>query len=457
MNNLQQISEENKKLHEEIQRQNTILEALRYATDALKPIISMTGTGLNSKEEVLALADSFTKLVEQEKRNEEALRAEKERVEQEKAKVEAIIDSIVDAVIAIDPDGNIILMNSVAENFSGFKFLEAQNRKYNEFFKFVYEKEFTPVDPSFIEKVVKSGVVNPFQNPILLVNRLGESLSVSVSAAAIKDGFGKILGCILIVRDTSRERALEKAKDDFISIAAHQLRTPLGSMRWTLEMILKQIESGSLDTVKEKIERIYESDKYLITLVNDLLNISRIEQGMVKENPQLVDILEIVNILIRDLEGEIQKHNETIIVNVKDNRTQVPKVMLDPELLREIIQNLISNAIKYNTPGGKINIGLVWNGNTITLSVADQGIGIPEEDQPKVFSKFYRAQNALKTATVGSGLGLFVVKSYVEKWGGKIYFKSKESQGTTFYIELPIKKDENKSGVAGFIAQLIKP
>ena len=174
----------------------------------------------------------------------------------------------------------------------------------------------------------------------------------------------------------------------------------------------------------------------MITLVNDLLNVSIIEQGMIKETPRLTDVLKVLRSAVLEMETEAQKHK--VSITIQSQEKHIPKIMIDPKRLREIIQNLLSNAIKYNVPGGKATFVVDHVGEFIKISVSDQGIGIPKKDQLRLFSKFYRADNAVQRDTTGSGLGLFVVKSYVEKWGGNISFESSENKGTTFHIELPI-------------------
>jgi len=429
-----ELLEANQLLREESERQKVILTDLRYATAALLPQKSASAGWLTSKDEAVYLASSLSRLIDQEKQHEKELELSKLITEQEKAKAEAILKSIGDGVFAVDMKCRIMLMNAVAEDLSGFTFNEGRGKYYKEIFRFVKEKDPSSLYPSFIEDVIKTGAIKTLENHTMLINRQDIKIPVSDSAAPIKDEKGTVFGCIVVIRDASRERQLQQAKDEFISIVAHQLRSPLGSMRWNIEMILRQPNIS--DKINNKIKRIYQSNQRMITLVNDLLNVSIIEQGMIKETPRLTDVLKVLRSAVLEMETEAQKHK--VSITIQSQEKHIPKIMIDPKRLREIIQNLLSNAIKYNVPGGKATFVVDHVGEFIKISVSDQGIGIPKKDQLRLFSKFYRADNAVQRDTTGSGLGLFVVKSYVEKWGGNISFESSENKGTTFHIELPI-------------------
>jgi two-component system phosphate regulon sensor histidine kinase PhoR len=431
----QELLEANQQLRKESEGQKAILADLRKATAALMPHKANPSGWLTSKDETVYLANSLSKLIEQEKQHVKELEQSKLRTEQEKAKAEAILKSIGDGVFAVNLEGRIMLMNAVAEDLSGFTFNEGQGKHYREIFRFAKEKDPSSLYPSFIEDVIKTGTIKTLENHTMLINRRAVKIPISDSAAPIKDEKGEVFGCIVVIRDASRERQLEQTKDEFISIVAHQLRSPLGSIRWNIEMILRQPNIS--DKFNNKIKRIYQSNRRLIALVNDLLNVSIIEQGMVKETPHPTDVLKVLRSAVLEIEPEAQKHK--VFITIQSQGKHTSKIMIDPKRLREVIQNLLSNAVAYNVPGGKVTVVVQNIGESIKISVKDQGIGIPKKDQPRLFSKFYRADNAVRRDTTGSGLGLFVVKSYVERWGGKISFESTENKGTTFHIELPIK------------------
>lgn len=428
----QELLEANQKIRIESERQNAILSALKAATAVLQPTANRK-EWLTSKDEVIYLANSLKKLVEAQKQHEDEIEDSKSRTEREKAKAEAILQSIGDGVFAVDLNYKIILMNSVAEQLSGFSFPESQGKYYRDIFQFVQEKNPDFPYPLFVEEVIRTGSIKKLANHTILIKKDRTQLPISDSAAPIKDSNGKVFGCIVVVRDASREREIERSKDEFISIAAHQLRTPLGSMRWIIDMLLTYTETPQ--KVRDKIELINKSNKRMTILVNDLLNVSRIDQGKVQNESQLTDICEVIKAAAAEIDAEAQEKKVEIDLRLGN---AVPKIMIDPKRFRDVIQNLLSNAVKYNVEGGKIAVAMILAANYIRITVADNGIGIPEKDQERVFSKFYRAANATKSDTTGSGLGLFLVKSYAEEWGGSVRFQSAEGKGSTFYLELPI-------------------
>ena len=183
--------------------------------------------------------------------------------------------------------------------------------------------------------------------------------------------------------------------------------------------------------------------------MNDLLNVSRIDQGKVKEEPEMTDILEKIKAAIEEIKPEAERKSVSVVLEVDEG--SIPKIMIDPKRLREVVQNLVSNAVKYNNPNGNVVVKVDKAGEMISVRVSDTGMGIPKKNQGRIFSKFFRAENAVKGEAEGSGLGLFVVKSYVEEWGGKVEFESEEGKGTTFTILIPmdIREVQKKKEING--------
>jgi signal transduction histidine kinase len=234
-------------------------------------------------------------------------------------------------------------------------------------------------------------------------------------------------------RANDKLRALDTAKSDFISIAAHQLRTPLSAIKWILHMTLH----GDFMDENERqqfIQKAYESTDRMITLVNDLLEVDHIQSGKDHIVFKSVDIQTILHPIIFDMAPQAEKRHLTITHNLAASSI----VKGDSEKLRAIFQNLIENAVKYTLEGGNVVINSAVMGKFLNVSIKDTGIGIPDDQKEQVFKKFFRAQNAVKMETVGSGLGLFIAKQIIERHGGKIWFESKQGEGTTFYITLPL-------------------
>ncbi len=250
---------------------------------------------------------------------------------------------------------------------------------------------------------------------------------------------------MLVRRDLELTRANEKlqeldsVKSDFISVVAHQLRTPLSGVKWTLSMLLSG-DMGELNNEQKTfLMKIYESNARMITLVNDMLVADRIQSGRVHYGFKHLDIIDLMHNVLFEIAPTASKRNISIIY--KNKFENLPQAYVDPETMRAVLQNLLENAIKYTIDGGKIYIDVKQDGEYLLVSIADSGIGIPEDQKGEVFSKFFRARNALKKETDGSGLGLYIAKTVVEKNGGKIWFETEEGKGTTFYFTVPLQSN----------------
>lgn len=239
-----------------------------------------------------------------------------------------------------------------------------------------------------------------------------------------------------------RLRKLDEVKSSFISVVAHQLRTPLSGIKWTLNLLLNGDMGALAAEQKSFLSKAYESNDRMISLVNDMLGADRIESGKVRyvfEPVQLGDVID--NVLFELLP---QAHAKGVSISFASRPGALPKVHADPEKLRAVFQNLLDNSIKYSRPQGNIEVGMrPENHDEILVSIKDDGIGIPKEQQKNVFERFFRAQNAVKAETDGSGLGLFIVRSIIERHGGRIWFESAEGKGVTFYFTLPVDKSES--------------
>lgn len=245
--------------------------------------------------------------------------------------------------------------------------------------------------------------------------------------------------------DKLRGSSLKINQTEFLSVVAHQLRTPLGSIRWNLEMVLSGDMGELSPELKESMMQIYQSVQRMIILVNQVLIVSRIDQNRVQDQLVPVDIIAVIKDVINEI--KFVSRQEHVNVNLLVPHP-INKIIIDPQRFRDVILNLISNAVKYTHINGQVIVEVKTNSDFIAINISDNGIGIPKKEQAKLFSKFFRASNALKSQTEGSGLGLFIVKSYVEAWGGKIEFKSPiqtittatgvQGIGTTFTLTIPL-------------------
>lgn len=249
---------------------------------------------------------------------------------------------------------------------------------------------------------------------------------------------------LLIKRDIELSRANEKlqkldeVKSNFISIVAHQLRTPLSGIKWTMSMLLSGDMGALNNDQKTFLMKSYESNARMIALVNDMLVADRLQSGRVHYGFQHVDIIDLMDNVLFELSPQAAKRN--ISFKYKNKFENLPQAYADPETMRAVLQNLLENAIKYTIEGGKVEIDVVKESDHLLVSIRDNGIGIPEAQAKDVFVKFFRASNAVKQETDGSGLGLYIAKTVIEKNGGKIWFESREGEGSTFYFTVPLQE-----------------
>lgn len=247
------------------------------------------------------------------------------------------------------------------------------------------------------------------------------------------------VGVLIFSIDITEHKAIDQAKSEFISVASHALRTPLGISKWYLEVMReKKYVKISPETADRYINEVYDNNERILSLVRNLLSVSRIDQGHIKNDPQLVDILSIIKKAIKNMHALAEKNEVSLSLKLKIE--EVPHLFIDPTHLEVVIENLVSNAIYYNVPSGKVEIIIDKEKENLLLDIKDTGIGIPDNEKKKIFTRFFRGQKALTKNTEGSGLGLSVTKSYVESWGGTITVRSGKEKGCTFSIKIPLQK-----------------
>ncbi|MEK7102970.1 MAG: GAF domain-containing sensor histidine kinase [Patescibacteria group bacterium] len=237
-------------------------------------------------------------------------------------------------------------------------------------------------------------------------------------------------------------KELDQMKSEFISVASHQLRTPLTATKWALEFLLKG-EDGKINAKqKESLTEMSIMNTRLITLVNELLNISRIDEGRLKIEPKPINVAEAVKSSLAEMLPIARKKNLSVV----QHYDKIPSIKLDPNIISKAISNILSNAVKYNRDGKHLWVSVRKNKEHVLIVIQDEGIGIPVKEQGQLFQRFYRASNATSSSTEGSGLGLYIAKSVLEMSGGTIVFESKEGVGTTFTITLPLKGSKARAG-----------
>lgn len=235
---------------------------------------------------------------------------------------------------------------------------------------------------------------------------------------------------------------LDNMKSEFISIASHQLRTPLTATKWALEFLAKGKKGKLTAQEKETIGDLRTSNERLIKLVNELLNVSRLEESRVRIEPKPTDLIVLLKALVHEFMPIAEKMNQRVV----EAYDTLPLINLDESIITKALHNFISNGIKYNKDGGKFVITAKKKDKEAVLTFQDHGIGIPKAEQSNIFKKFYRASNASASHTEGTGLGMYIAKSAIELSGGKVWFESTEGKGTTFTVTLPFSGSRAREG-----------
>jgi len=372
----------------------------------------------------------------------EDVEAEKENVAKERDKIDAILHSIGDGVFVVDIDLKITVFNQIAADLCGYNVEEAVGKKYDKVLEFVYEKDGKTND-KFIKEAMATGKIKEMSNHTNLIRKDGSKIAVADSAAPLVDRDGKVIGCVVVFRDVTKEREVDKMKTEFVSLASHQLRTPLSAIKWFLEMVLVGDAGKINEEQRDFLQQAFDSNERMVKLVNNLLNVSRIETGRLALEPKPTDLIKLATDAVKELTPLIKAHNKQFkFIKPKT----LPKINIDSKLVFQVIANLLSNAIKYTEHKGKIELKIELMKTEILITVQDDGIGIPKEQQQKVFQKLFRADNVVAKDTEGTGLGLYVAKSVVESSGGKIGFRSELGKGSTFWFTLPLSGSKKIKG-----------
>jgi len=237
-----------------------------------------------------------------------------------------------------------------------------------------------------------------------------------------------------IIHEVEQIARLNKMKSEFVSIASHQLRTPLSAIRWETEILLSKFAVGLNEKQRETIESISQTGQQMARLVNDLLDVARIDQGRFVLKKEKVNLTDITWEVIKNVLPLAQAGKVRIIFEEKNPAW----VIGDDDKLKLAIENLLSNAIKYTLGKGIAEVSFSKKDGFYIFSVKDDGAGIPESQQKKIFEKFFRSDNALKNNTAGTGLGLYITKNIVEQSGGKVWFQSEENKGSVFNFSIPV-------------------
>lgn len=379
--------------------------------------------------------------VHERKEAEAGLAAAKNNLDLRSAKHDALMESIGEAVFATDIDGRILIANGSAEEMFGFKEKEMTGMHFSELLSF-HDKlgEAVSHRDFLIPRVLQSGK-RTTESGLYFSTPRKKKFPASVTTSPVRIG-GKTVGTISILRNTRREAQIDKAKTEFVSLASHQLRTPLTAVKLFTEMLLTDQYGKWNAEQRDILESIEQANEKMIRLVDNLLDVANMEAGRMWVEPVLLTPADLVQSVIS--ETRPLAHSRSIEVAYKSAPRDMTEIDTDPYLLRQVLSNIITNAIEYSRKDTKVMVRIGWSESKdcLIISVQDHGIGIAKKAQREIFNRFFRAENAIKFKTESSGLGLYVCKMMMEVLGGKITFKTEVQKGTTFYIHLPIKNSK---------------
>lgn len=379
-------------------------------------------------------------------------------IEEAQAKERAMLESVGDGFVVVDETGKIVQMNNAAGRLLEIDPASYIGKQYSKTWLVKNEKgENVPLRDQPIQIALTTGrtVSTTLSSPTYYYVRSNGALfpvALTVTPVILHE---QIIGAIDVFRDITKDKEIDRAKNEFVSLASHQLRTPPTSMRWYLEM-LRSGEIGPLnEKQKEYVDEVFRSNQRMITLVNALLSVSRIELGVFAVEPEQTDIGDLIHGVLSEMSPEIERKQ----LNVKKTISKrLHSLSVDPQLMQIAIHNIISNAVKYTPPKGHITIEAliakqgekigknVIQKNSLVIIVSDTGYGIPKDQQANVFTKLFRADNAKERDTEGTGLGLYLTKSIIEHVQGHIWFESVINRGSTFYLTIPVSGMTKRTG-----------
>lgn len=401
---------------------------------------------IRSGDEFENVGKSFNSMTEKLAHTFQTLEKDQQIAISEKNTLNEILSSLIDGIIALDFNKNIILMNKAAEEITGYTQGEIQGKTVDQMIHLFSEDE---------EIISKSYCQGSFNRSCKLIGKNGKQTKVDLITSQVEGAVQTHLSCILILHDLSKEEELEQMKFDFVSMASHELRTPLTSIIGYLSVFLNENKNKLANEEFDLLNRAYISTQQLLTLVQNLLSVNKIERDQMSVSVESVDYLSVLSKTVEDLKNQAAQKN--IVLTLTVPQTPLPKVMADPVRIGEVVTNLVANAINYTNAGGRVEVTAQVSPTEITTMVSDTGVGIPKEAIPHLFNKFFRVYNQVQPASKGTGLGLYITKSIIEKLHGKIWVESEVGKGSKFIFTLPaISQTSGILDTDKFISQTIQ-
>ena len=358
------------------------------------------------------------------KQAEEAL----QYLEIERGKYAALISSSDDAIVSKTLDGTITSWNHAAERMFGYTAEEAVGQHIT----LIIPPELHQEEEEIIRKLRQGIRIRHYET--VRVRKDGTKVDVSLSISPIKDSAGNIIGAAKIARDITERMELERRKDEFISMASHELKTPITTLKGFTGLLLRKLERQGRQEEVPMLTRMDAQIDRLTKLIDELLDVSKVQAGQLDYEEEPVDLAALLQETVEILQPTSPTH--TLIVR----ETTHAMIMGDKDRLGQVLTNLISNAIKYSPQANQVDLSITTSNKTVTLRVRDYGVGIPKAQQKHIFDRFYRGRVSHSKAFPGLGMGLYITHEIVKRHGGEITVESEEGKGSTFVVSLPLKK-----------------
>lgn len=358
-----------------------------------------------------------------------------------------VLSAIADPMMGVDRSRKIILMNEAAQTLTGWDMQDALNVNYTQVFKLKdqNDNDVSNANDPFFQALQERGPVSTDQ--FYLLNKNNQKIALSISIAPTVNAENEISGAIAVMHDISEQKALQRERNEFVSTASHEMRTPVAAIEGYLSMASNPNLATIDDRAKGFLEKAHNSALHLGKLFQDLLSVTKIEDKRLQENRTVFNLSDLVLQISAEMEVVAKKKGLNLFTHIggagiKNQMVVAPTypVKADSERLREVISNLVDNAIKY-TNTGSVDIDLEGNKSTVTIKIHDTGMGISPEEQKHLFEKFYRVNNSMTREQSGTGLGLYIARSLIEMYGGKIWVESSLGKGSTFAFTLPLAKE----------------
>lgn len=363
----------------------------------------------------------------------EVIRLTQENLEQESKRLHSILSYMTDGVLATNRRGQITMINDMAKKQLGVQKEDVLNKSILELLKIEDEYELRDLITQIPELTIDSQDAN------------GEYLSLRVRFALVRRESGFISGLVAVLHDTTEQEKEERERRLFVSNVSHELRTPLTSVKSYLEAL----DEGALyDPVAPDFIKVsLDETNRMMRMVTDLLHLSRIDNATTKLDVELINFTAFITFILNRFDKMRNQDEEKKYELVRDYPITSVWIEIDTDKMTQVIDNILNNAIKYSPDGGKITVSMKTTDDQMILSISDQGLGIPKQDLPRIFDRFYRVDRARSRAQGGTGLGLAIAKEIIKQHNGFIWAKSEYGKGSTFTIVLPYDKDAVKEEI----------